>query len=185
MSHNHKNFAYSTVTTPPSPATTGTTLIVQPGDGAKFPDVPFNATIWPASVQPISTNAEIVSVTNITDDTLTITRNTEGSTAQSVTAGYQIAATITAKTLTDAEDTLPFWTPFILGSGAASSMQTLATATGQSSTASLFMFPVTIPSAMNFNLAVVVNSMSVIGSAATGSNTYYSKFGFYSMNSNT
>jgi len=63
MADVHKNFAYSTVATAPSPASSGTSLVVQAGDGAKFPTVPFNATVWPAGLQPLTTNAEIVRVT--------------------------------------------------------------------------------------------------------------------------
>ena len=33
----HKNFAYSTIATAPTPATSGTTLVVQAGEGALFP----------------------------------------------------------------------------------------------------------------------------------------------------
>jgi len=101
----HKNFSYSTVATAPSPATSGTSLVVQSGDGAKFPTVPFNATVWPAGVQPTSDVAEIVRVTARSTDTLTITRAQEASSARSITVGDQIAATITAKTLTDIEAT--------------------------------------------------------------------------------
>ena len=100
----HKNFAYSTIATAPSPADTGTSLVVAAGDGTKFPTVPFNVTIWPTGVQPLTSNAEIVRVTAIATDTFTITRAQEGSTARSIIVGDQIAATITAKTLTDAED---------------------------------------------------------------------------------
>lgn len=100
----HKNFAYSNVVTAPSPATSGTTLSVTAGTGTLFPAVPFNCTVWPASVQPLSTNAEIVRVTAISGDTFTITRAQENSTAMSILVGYQIAATITAKTLTDVEN---------------------------------------------------------------------------------
>lgn len=100
----HKNFAYSTVATAPSPATSGTSLVVGSGEGALFPTVPFNATIWPVSSNPLSSNAEIVRVTAISTDTLTITRAQESSSARSVIIGDQIAATITAKTLNDAED---------------------------------------------------------------------------------
>ncbi len=103
----HKNFAYSTVATAPSPASSGTSLILAAGDGAKFPAVPFNATVWPAGVNPITTNAEIVRVTAVVTDTLTITRAQEGSSARSVIVGDQIAATITAKTLTDIENLTP------------------------------------------------------------------------------
>jgi len=91
-----KNFAYSLVATPPSPATSGTSLVVTAGQGALFPTAPFDATIWPAGVQPLSTNAEIVRVTAVSTDTFTITRAQYGTTARSITAGYQIAQTITA-----------------------------------------------------------------------------------------
>src|SRR3990172_4035035 len=99
----HKNFAYSTVLTAPSPADSGTSLVVQSGDGTKFPAVSFNATVWPTGVQPLTTNAEIVRVTAISTDTFTITRAQESSTARSIVVGDQIAATISAKTLTDVE----------------------------------------------------------------------------------
>src|SRR5206468_2357178 len=58
---------------------------------------------WPAGDQPLVTNAEIVRVTAISGDTLTITRTQEGTTARAILVGDQIAATITAKVLTDAE----------------------------------------------------------------------------------
>lgn len=103
----HKNFAVSTVATAPSPATSGTSLVVAAGEGAKFPAAPFNATVWPASTQPTSANAEIVRVTNISTDTLTITRAQEASSARTVVVSDQIAATITAKTLTDVENAIP------------------------------------------------------------------------------
>jgi hypothetical protein len=99
----HKNFAFSTVASAPSPATSGTSLVVATGDGTKFPAAPFNATIWPANTQPTAANAEIVRVTNVSTDTLTITRTQESTSARTVVVGDQIAATVTAKTLTDVE----------------------------------------------------------------------------------
>ncbi len=99
----HKNFSYSLIATAPSPATSGTSLVVTAGEGALFPAVPFNVTIWPTAVQPLSTNAEIVRVTAISTDTLTIIRAQEGSVARTVVVGDQIAATITNKTMRDAE----------------------------------------------------------------------------------
>lgn len=103
MPDTHKNFAVSTVATAPVPAASGTSLVVAAAQGARFPAIPFNATIWPASTQPDPTNAEIVRVTAISTDTFTITRAQESSSARSIVAGDQIAATVTAKTLTDAE----------------------------------------------------------------------------------
>jgi microcystin-dependent protein len=102
----HKNFAYSIVATGPSPAISGTSLVVQAGSGSKFPSPPFNATVWPLTQQPLDTNSEIVRVTNIVGDTLTITRAQESTTAQPIAANFQISAGITAKTLTDIETML-------------------------------------------------------------------------------
>lgn len=99
----HANFGYSTVATAPSPATSGTSLVLQSGDGAKFPAAPFNVTIWPANTLPTTANAEIVRVTAKVTDTLTIVRTQEGSSARTVVVGDQISATITKKTLTDIE----------------------------------------------------------------------------------
>lgn len=106
MSDSHSNFAYSTVATAPSPAMSGTSLVVGTGDGAKFPTVPFNATITPANATPatMATASEIVRVTAIVTDTLTIVRATEGpNAARTVIIGDQIAATVTKKTITDVE----------------------------------------------------------------------------------
>jgi hypothetical protein len=102
----HKNFAYGTVATAPSPASSGTSLVVTAGQGALFPTPPFNATIWPVIAQPLLANAEIVRVTAIATDTLTIVRAQEGSSARTVVIGDQIAATITNKTLTDIEGSI-------------------------------------------------------------------------------
>lgn len=99
----HKNFSYSTVATAPSPATTGTSLVFAAGGGALMPAPPFNMTVWPVSVQPLSSNAEIIRVTTIATDTATIVRQREGTTARTIVVGDQIAATITQKTLNDVE----------------------------------------------------------------------------------
>jgi len=103
----HKNFAYSLVASAPSPALSGTSLVVGAGEGANFPATPFNATVWPVRVQPSEANAEVVRVTAISTDTLTITRAQEGSVARSILIGDQIAATITTKLLTDLEGKFP------------------------------------------------------------------------------
>ncbi len=92
-----RNFSYSTVATAPSPATSGTSLVVAAGDGAKF--AVGNAVVWPPNVQPSTTNAEIVRVTAISTDTLTITRAQEGTSAQSIAVGWQIQQGTTAALL--------------------------------------------------------------------------------------
>lgn len=99
----HSNFGYSTVLTAPAPALTGTSLTVQAGQGALFPAAPFNCTVWPADVQPLASNAEIVRVTVVVGDVLTITRAQEGTAAVAIAAGYQIANTASVKVFTDLE----------------------------------------------------------------------------------
>lgn len=99
MADAHKNFAYSTVASAPSPASSGTSLDVVSGHGTRFPTPPFNATVWPLGNKALPDNAEIVRVTNISTDTFTITRTQEGTSARSIEVGDQIAATITAKTV--------------------------------------------------------------------------------------
>lgn len=102
----HKNLAISAVATAPSPATSGTSLVVTTGQGTRFPAVPFNATIWPTATQPDPSNAEVVRVTAVATDTLTIVRAQEGTSARTVVVTDQIAAGITAKTSTDIETAL-------------------------------------------------------------------------------
>lgn len=106
MADAHKNFATSLVATAPSPAASGTSLVVTGADGAKYPTPPFNATVWPVGVQPTTANAEIVRVTNISTDTFTIVRQQEGTSARTIIIGDQISANITARTLADAESPL-------------------------------------------------------------------------------
>jgi hypothetical protein len=103
MSDAHKNFPYSTVATAPSPATSGTSLVLAAGGGVLMPAVPFNATVWPVSAQPLASNAEIVRVTDVTTDTLTIVRQQESTSARTIVAGDQFAATITQKSWNDNE----------------------------------------------------------------------------------
>lgn len=106
----HKNFAYSTVATAPSPATSGTSLVLAAGDGTLFPapatDGAFNVTVWPAGAIPTEANAEICRVTARSSDTLTITRAQEATSARAIQPGDQIALTITAKLLTDIESAI-------------------------------------------------------------------------------
>lgn len=184
----HANFAYSTIATAPSPAISGTSLTVQTGDGARFPTAPFNATVWPAGEQPTLENSEIVRVTNISTDTFTIIRGQEDSGSEPIVVGDQIAATITARVMFEAENPLVTWSPFVIGSGAASGLQTLySNYTAQTGTASLFMFPVTVPQNIQFNQIVIPNSISYATSATANSiqATHISKFGIYSLNQST
>lgn len=100
-----KNFSYGTVLTAPSPATSGTSLVLNSAQGALFPapatDGSFNALIWPAGAQPTAANAEIVRVTARSTDTFTITRTQEGTSARTVVVGDQVAMVPTAKVFSD------------------------------------------------------------------------------------
>jgi hypothetical protein len=98
----HKNLAHSTLASPPS-GTDGTELTVATGHGTRFPTAPFNVTVWPAGQQPSATNAEIMRVTAKATDVFTVTRAQEGTSGRTHSNNAQIAATVTAKTLTDAE----------------------------------------------------------------------------------
>lgn len=102
----HGRLSYSTVATAPSPATSGTSLIVAAGTGATYPTPPFNCTVWPTAANPTTSNSEIVRVTAVSTDTFTITRAQEGSSARTVVIGDQIANTETVKTFTDIENFL-------------------------------------------------------------------------------
>lgn len=100
-----KNFAYGTVLTAPSPATSGTSLVLNSGQGALFPapatDGAFNVVICPANTQPLSANAEIARATARSTDTLTLTRTQEGTSARTVVVGDQVFLAPTAKVFSD------------------------------------------------------------------------------------
>jgi hypothetical protein len=100
----HKNLAISTIATAPVPPTSGTSITVAGGEGARFPAVPFQATVWANGAIPTPANAEIVRVTGVNGDGFTITRAQENTTARAIVAGDLIAATITAKTIADIEN---------------------------------------------------------------------------------
>jgi hypothetical protein len=101
---NKANFCYALIATAPTPAASGTTFSVTAGLGAIFPAAPFNVEVWPAGANPLTTNAEIVRVTNKgTGDNWTVTRTQETSSARSIAVGDQVSLGVTAKTLTDIE----------------------------------------------------------------------------------
>jgi hypothetical protein len=102
-----RNFATSTVATAPSPADSGTSLVVASGEGARFDGTnDFNATVGPDGEEWTPDNTEIVRVTAISTDTFTIDREEESSTARSIVVGDRIRAGVTAKTLADIETTM-------------------------------------------------------------------------------
>lgn len=165
----HKNFAYGTVLTAPAPATSGTVIVLGSGQGALFPAPPFNITIWPSGVDARSSNAEIARCTSKATDTLTIARAQEGSVARAIIIGDQVAATLTAKSLTDIETRIPtatkdatYWgtpgaTPFLTVLSAADDTTVLFGRTSAGITAigtdGMFKAPVDISSGLTAFIA--------------------------------
>jgi len=100
----HKNLAIGYVWAAPSPALSGTSITLSPGAVANFPTAPFNCTVYPSDQVPTVANAEIIRVTNIAGDVLTIVRAQEGTTAKAIRIGFAVANTVTVKDLTDIEN---------------------------------------------------------------------------------
>lgn len=93
---NKADLATSTVLTAPSPATSGTSVVVQSGHGARFPTAPFYATAHPDGQAPTLDNSEIVYISAKSTDTFTITRAQKGTSAQSIAVGWRISNAIYA-----------------------------------------------------------------------------------------
>lgn len=122
-----ENFSYGTVSVAPSPASSGTTLTLQSGEGALFPTPGatggYNVTLYPPDTGPLLSNAEIVRVTDVTGDVLTFTRAQEGTSAKSVAVGWQVAFAPTAKTMQDIFDAINAIAP---GSGTVTSVSVVS-----------------------------------------------------------
>lgn len=95
-----KNLSYGTIATPPAPALSGNTVTLNTGEGAYFNEG-TQATLFPENAMPLPTNAEIVRITDVTGDVLTLDRADEGSIAREVDAGWQIHSGITESYITD------------------------------------------------------------------------------------
>lgn len=108
---NAKNFAKATVSTGYNAA--ATSIDLSPGGGVRFPSPPFNATWWNSSDYPDPAddpNREIVRVTNIASETLTIIRAQEGTAASTKNeAGktYKLLAAFTQLTWDEIAASLP------------------------------------------------------------------------------
>lgn len=96
---NLKDFATGTVLTAPTPATSGTTLTLQSGEGARMPAVPFYATAHPDYQLPTLDNAEKILVTGKSTDTLTFVRAQGSTTAKSIAVGWRISNAVFADDL--------------------------------------------------------------------------------------
>jgi hypothetical protein len=99
----HRNFAVGTVLTPPSPALSGTLITLGARQGARFPAPPFNVTTWPVGLLPDPTNTEVMRVTSVLSDVLTVVRAQEGTPARAIGFGDYVAVTVTSKVVTDIE----------------------------------------------------------------------------------
>ncbi len=88
---NRKNLAAGVIATAPSPATTGTSIVLEGGYGVTMPAVPFYITTTPPGQLSTMGNSEIMLVTALTSETLTVVRGQKGTTAQPIAAGWPIA----------------------------------------------------------------------------------------------
>lgn len=85
--------AVSKINTPPSPALSGTTLSVDEDTGPRYPDVPFDALVWPGDAIPsLGVDAEEVTVTSVVDDDFVIARATDVSQRVEILEDWSIAA---------------------------------------------------------------------------------------------
>jgi microcystin-dependent protein len=104
MSNNTKNLANGTVLTAPSPATSGTTLVLDSGYGSAMPAVPFFLTLTPPGQLSTMGNSEVVLVTARSTDTLTIVRAMKSTTARSIASGWVVSNSIYVETSTQVGD---------------------------------------------------------------------------------
>jgi hypothetical protein len=118
-----------------------------------MPTPPFNGTVWPAATNPLASNAEIVRVTGISTNTLTIVRAQESSTARAIQVGDQFAATVTAKSFTDVEN-VGVNTATTTYTVASTDQVVLLDATSAS-------FNVTLPTAVGFKRSYVLKAINV------------------------
>lgn len=87
-------FAYSRVATAPSPANSGLSLVVTSGEGQFFQQrqfqVPYEATIWPYGEEVRAENSEIVVVSGVSGDTITL--RSRGTPRRTILVGDKIVA---------------------------------------------------------------------------------------------
>lgn len=91
---NVKDGATGTVLTAPSPATSGLSLTLNSGEGARFPTAPFYVIAHPNNTIPTVSTAEKLLVTAVSTDTFTIVRAQGIYSAQSIAVGYRISNAI-------------------------------------------------------------------------------------------
>lgn len=103
---NKKDYATSTVLTAPSPADSGTSLVVQSGHGARFPAAPFYVTVHPPSEFPTLDNAEKLLVSSKSTDTFTIARGEADTSPLNIEAGWRISNALFLDDIPDTFDDL-------------------------------------------------------------------------------
>lgn len=109
--YNKKNLANGTLSAGIN--TSVTSLTLQSGEGALQPTTPFYGTLTPYGVLSTPSNSEIVQVTAISTDTLTIVRAQRGSTAQSFLTGDIFANSIYSEDIDDlTQDDIPDGTTY-------------------------------------------------------------------------
>ena len=96
-----KDFATGVVLTPPSPDDSGTSLVLQSGEGARMPATPFLAVVHPPSEMPTLDNAEKIQVTAVSTDTLTIVRGQGDTTAKPIEAGWRLSNALFLENIPD------------------------------------------------------------------------------------
>lgn len=103
---NKKDFATSVVATAPSPADSGTSLVVTAGHGARFPTAPFYIVAHPPSEMPTLDNAEKILVTAKSTDTFTLDRQEGDPTAKSIEVGWRVSNVLFLDDIPDTFDDL-------------------------------------------------------------------------------
>lgn len=182
----HSNLAYTLLTN--SPGTAGTSFKLTAGTGAYFPAAPFNCTVWPANVIPTQGNAEIVRVTVVTGDTLTVTRAQEGSTAVNVGVGYQFMLSITALDITaiEAQASIAGAAPSLgqIAVGSAASVYAPKTMSGDATITSAGVISVVSSGGVAFGSAAFTSSSAydAAGAAAAAQAASYPGLGTVPIN---
>lgn len=92
MANQIRNLASALVRT--GPGRTGTTMVVEDGYGSGMPDAPFFLTATPPGQLSTRGNSEIVLVTALNSDTMTIVRAQKETSAKDISAGWSVSNSI-------------------------------------------------------------------------------------------
>ena len=87
-----RNLASAIVRT--GPGKTGTTMVVEDGYGGGMPDAPFFLTATPPGQLSTRGNSEIVLVTALNNDTMTIVRAQKETSAKDISAGWSVSNSV-------------------------------------------------------------------------------------------